>query len=644
MPCTMPRLVMHRLIGIILVFLGGMIHATTYASTHASSCELNTPIRLADLSWESAQFSTVLYERLLQEGYGCRTERVPGSSAALESALAQNHLQIIPEIWSGRTEIIERAIAAGQVQVIGETLQGGAEQGWYVPQYVITGDAERHLQAVAPDLRSIDQLTRYSDLFASADRPNIGRFYNCPTGWVCETFNTRLFELYGLSSHYDNFSPGTGAALDAAISAAYERREPILFYYWQPAGLMAKYDFYRLDAGPFNAECWASLLDTKQPACISDFIRAQISVAVSSTFAQAHPDLIQMFSKIQLSPEQMNQIILAMSEQKRDASQLVDEFLRDNADQWTSWLSPAAAQAMQQGLYSSVTTPQSSFFPDWSFSNWTNQQLQQAVQRYSPRLSQVSAVLLNGVILPLEHFLQIMPAWLMLLAIAVLTWHASRLWYASLLAAAGFYFIGALGLWDKLMQTFALVIVASLLSLICGLPLGVLAASSRWARRVMNPILDVMQTMPGFVYLIPVLMLFGLGKVPAVMATVIYAMPPLIRLTSLGLRQVDAQILEAAQAYGVTPWQKLFRVTLPLARPSIMAGINQSTMMALSMVVVASMIGAQGLGEDVLAGIQTQDMGRGLQAGLAIVVLAIVMDRITQFYGRSQRKRQRPTR
>lgn len=636
MSCAKLRLAIPMLATVLFVILTSMVQAA-----NASSCQVNQPIRLADLSWESAQFSTVLYERLLRDGYGCSTERVPGSSAALESALAQDHLQIIPEMWSGRTEIIEKAIAAGQVQIVGETLEGGAEQGWYVPKYVITGDAERGLKPLAPDLHSVAQLSHYSTLFASPDKPAQGRFYNCPTGWVCETFNTRLFDLYGLSGYYDNFSPGTGAALDAAISSAYERREPILFYYWQPAGLMAKYDFHRLEAGAFKPECWASLLDKQMPACKSDFIRAKISVAVSTAFAQKHPDLLEMFSKVQLSPEQMNKIILAMSEQEQDATQLVQEFLLAYPEQWMGWLTPAAAKAVQDGLRPEASSSVSHFFPDWSFSTWTNRQLKQMVQRYSSPLSQFSAALLNGIILPLERLLQSVPAWALLALIAALTWHASRLWYASLLAAAAFYFIGALGLWDKLMQTFALVIVATLLSLLFGLPLGILSASSRWARRIMTPILDVMQTMPGFVYLIPVLMLFGLGKVPAVMATVIYAMPPLIRLTSLGLRQVDPQVLEAAQSYGVTPAQKLFRVTLPLARPSIMAGVNQSTMMALSMVVVASMIGAQGLGEDVLAGIQTQDMGRGLQAGLAIVVLAIVMDRITQFYGRSKRKRQR---
>lgn len=168
--------------------------------------------------------------------------------------------------------------------------------------------------------------------------------------------------------------------------------------------------------------------------------------------------------------------------------------------------------------------------------------------------------------------------------------------------------------------------------------MGIVAAGSRWLRRILVPVMDVMQTLPSFVYLIPVLMLFGLGKVPALFATVIYAVPPLIRLTVLGLQQVDPAAKEAAQSFGVTRWQMLIRVTLPLARPSIMAGINQTTMMALSMVVVASMIGARGLGEDVLAGIQTLDIGRGLQAGIAIVILAIVIDRITQAYGRVSRR------
>ena len=222
----------------------------------------------------------------------------------------------------------------------------------------------------------------------------------------------------------------------------------------------------------------------------------------------------------------------------------------------------------------------------------------------------------------------------MLIIVGAIAWHATRKIFSTLLIVGLLFLVGAVGLWDKLMQTLALMLVATVIAVLLGIPLGILAARSNRLRSVLMPLLDIMQTMPSFVYLIPVLMLFGLGKVPAIFATVIYAVPPLIRLTDLGLRQVDREVMEAINAFGATPMQQLFGVQLPLAMPSIMAGINQTTMMALSMVVIASMIGARGLGEDVLVGIQTLNVGKGLEAGLAIVILAVVIDRITQAYGR----------
>jgi glycine betaine/proline transport system permease protein len=184
-----------------------------------------------------------------------------------------------------------------------------------------------------------------------------------------------------------------------------------------------------------------------------------------------------------------------------------------------------------------------------------------------------------------------------------------------------------------MIQTLSLMLISSVVSLLIGLPMGIWVAKAPTSRAIILPTLDVMQTMPSFVYLIPALMLFGLGKVPAIFATVIYALPPLIRLTALGINQVDGETTEAATAFGASPWQLLIGVELPLARPSIMAGVNQTIMMALSMVVVASMIGARGLGEQVLNGIQTLDVGKGLEAGIGIVLLAIVLDRITQSFG-----------
>ncbi|CAN7704504.1 proline/glycine betaine ABC transporter permease [Caballeronia sp. LjRoot29] len=280
-----------------------------------------------------------------------------------------------------------------------------------------------------------------------------------------------------------------------------------------------------------------------------------------------------------------------------------------------------------------------SIFPHRSLADPINDKVALLVQNYGDAFHSFSLVVLKYLLVPLESGLRITPPWLLLILAGLLAWHATRKLSLAALFVLLLYAIGAFGLWDKLMQTLALMLVATVLSIVLGIPLGILCSQNRWVRRGLLPVLDVMQTLPSFVYLIPVLMLFGLGKVPAIFATVIYSLPPLIRLTDLGIRQVDGDVVEAARSFGTTRFQMLIGVQLPLARPSIMAGINQTTMMSLSMVVIASMIGSRGLGEDVLAGIQTLDVGKGMQAGIAIVILAIVIDRISQGYGQERRAR-----
>ena len=237
-----------------------------------------------------------------------------------------------------------------------------------------------------------------------------------------------------------------------------------------------------------------------------------------------------------------------------------------------------------------------------------------------------------------EKLLRVAPWWSVVLTVIVVAWLLTRRIGLSLLMGGLLCIIGLLGLWDAGMQTLALMLMATFLSVVIGIPVGILMGRVDWVRAVLNPVLDVMQTMPSFVYLIPVVMLFGLGKTPALIATIIYAVAPLIRLTDLGIRLADKEVLEASRAYGANTWQQLFGVQIPLALPNIMAGINQTTMMALAMVVIASMIGATGLGQEVLQGINRLEVGRGLMAGVSIVVLAIVFDRITQAYGRRQRQ------
>jgi glycine betaine/proline transport system permease protein len=261
--------------------------------------------------------------------------------------------------------------------------------------------------------------------------------------------------------------------------------------------------------------------------------------------------------------------------------------------------------------------------------------VEQLVVRYADVLESLSKPILQ-VLVWLEHLLRVAPWWSIVLAVFLLSLAVSRRLLLSVGMAALLCVIGLVGLWDRGMQTLALMIMATGLSVLIGIPMGIFMGRVNWARRVFTPLLDVMQTMPSFVYLIPVVMLFGLGKIPAIIATVIYAVPPVIRLTELGIRLVDEDVLEASRAFGANPRQQLFGVQLPLALPNIMAGINQTTMMALSMVVVASMIGARGLGQEVLLGINRLEVGRGLLAGLAIVALAIMFDRITQAYGQRQ--------
>jgi len=257
------------------------------------------------------------------------------------------------------------------------------------------------------------------------------------------------------------------------------------------------------------------------------------------------------------------------------------------------------------------------------------------VSEYADALRAMTQPLLNALVW-IEQLLRQSPWWAVILATMVIAWLASRRPLFSVAIGVLMSLIGVLGLWDSAMQTLSLMIVAVFLSIVIGAPVGVLMASFKWLRSVMMPVLDVMQTMPSFVYLIPVVMLFNLGKISAIIATVIYAVPPVIRLTDLGIRLVDREVLEASRAFGANRVQQMFGVQLPLALPNIMAGINQTTMMALSMVVIASMIGARGLGYEVLQGINRLQVGRGLLAGLGIVILAIIFDRITQALGRRQ--------
>ena len=238
----------------------------------------------------------------------------------------------------------------------------------------------------------------------------------------------------------------------------------------------------------------------------------------------------------------------------------------------------------------------------------------------------------------LEKLLLNSPWPIIIIVIGILAWFGSRSWKLVVGSAVAFMLIGYFGMWNDCMATVAIITVCTTLCIALGIPLGVLMSKSDRAEKTILPVLDMMQTIPSFVYLVPILMLLGIGKVPGLIAVCIYAVPPIIRLTNLGIREVDKETLEAIDAFGATTWQRLTKVQIPLALPTIFAGVNQTIMMALAMVVIASMIGVKGLGVPILRAISNQYLALGLMNGLAIVALAIIFDRITQHYGKRIQK------
>ncbi len=273
----------------------------------------------------------------------------------------------------------------------------------------------------------------------------------------------------------------------------------------------------------------------------------------------------------------------------------------------------------------------------WEVIKWIDGIVDWFVINWDPFFVAIRTVVL-GILIPFRDFLRWLPWWAVIIITGLLGWRIVGKQFAAV--SAGFILLMAfLGMIDYAMLTLAITLTATLLCVVMGIPLGIFAAQNDRFNAVLRPILDGMQTMPSFVYLIPALMFFGLGMTPAVMSTVIYAIPPIIRLTNLGIRQVDSSVIEAGRAFGATSWQLLRKVQIPLAMPTVLAGLNQTIMMALAMVVIASMIGAKGLGTEVLNGIARLEVGRGFIAGISIVFMAIILDRLSQGLARKQPRR-----
>ncbi len=330
-------------------WLGGAALAFTLLMPTAHAAE-QKPIYFGDLTWESGSLITEVLRVLVEKGYGLKTDTQPGSTVSLEVALARNDIQVIGEEWAGRSPAWVKAEADGKVFGLGDIVKN-ADEGWWVPDYVIHGDAAKGIKAVAPDLRSVSDLPRYAEVFRDAEQPEKGRFLNSPAGWTSEVVNTQKLKAYGLTDSYVNFRTGSGAALDAEITSSIRRGKPVLFYYWSPTPLMGRYKLVRLEEPAFDAEAWKTLTDSKNPNPRgSRSLAARLSIGVSAPFRAQHPELVAMFEKVDFPIALLNTTLASMSEQRQSPRAAAEAFLKANPQVWQAWVSDQARSKVEAAL------------------------------------------------------------------------------------------------------------------------------------------------------------------------------------------------------------------------------------------------------------------------------------------------------
>ncbi|MDX2144783.1 MAG: ABC transporter substrate-binding protein [Rhodospirillaceae bacterium] len=314
-------------------------------SSPVAACELDRPIVFAGLDWDSVGFHNAVARAILEKGYGCRTDVIPGTTIPLIQGAAQGQIDIVMEIWKDAvTEVWQRALARGQVVEVGVNFPD-AVQGWYVPRYLVEGDA-----APAPDLKSVSDLVRYKDLFRDPEEPGKGRFYNCAAGWACEIVNSNKLVAYGLTAHFTNFRPGTGTALAAAIAGAYKQVEPILAYYWGPTWVMGAHDLVKLAEPAWNETDWRGIAASADYPRPVDFPVVEVWIGANAGFAAAAPEVMGFLSKYRTSAALVSAALAHMRETGADDAAAATWFLKTYPEVWTAWLNDDIALRVQASL------------------------------------------------------------------------------------------------------------------------------------------------------------------------------------------------------------------------------------------------------------------------------------------------------
>ncbi|UTG97257.1 ABC transporter substrate-binding protein [Sinorhizobium meliloti] len=331
----------------------GLMLAASASGANASYCGDGKTVTFAGIDWESGAFITEVMKTILSKGYDCQVDSIPGNSVTLEQATANNDVQIFAEEWLGRSDVWNKAVEEKKVIAVGKTFVGASE-GWFVPDYVVHGDPARNIEAKAPDLKSVSQLTdpKIAEIFADPEEPSKGRFLNCPSGWTCEGVSTAKLEAYKLGETYVNFRPGTGTALDAAITSAYLQGEPILFYYWSPTAILGKFKLIQLEEPPaYNEACWKELSSAngkRDEGCA--FPSVDVAYGVNSTFASEAPEIVEILEKATFPLDEVNASLAYMADNKVDATAAAAEFLKTKGDIWSKWVSDEARGKIEAGL------------------------------------------------------------------------------------------------------------------------------------------------------------------------------------------------------------------------------------------------------------------------------------------------------
>lgn len=582
-------------------------------------------IVFADAGWDSSKFHNAVAGLIAESVYGYTWSETTGSSTVLLEGMKKGEIDVFMEMWTDNIASYDEDIANGRIQEMGTNFDDNM-QGFYVPRYVIEGDPERGIEPMAPELRNVADLANYASLFKDEEQPSKGRIYGAIPGWEIDNVMYKKYQHYGLDKNFVYFRPGSDASLSAAITSAYEKGEPIVAYYWEPTWLMGKYDFVLLQDAPYDPIGFAE----GKTACPA----VNVTISTSNAFAEKNPEFCQFLSKYRTSSALTSEALAYMQDTGANYVDTAKWFLGEHPELLDQWLAPDDVSKVEAAINGNAVADKTNWFLNFPFTlNIDLEAIDSAVRDFSVRTSGFFGSIkagLTALIGGIESLLNLLPWWLLLALVFLGGWKLCGSVRTGIVYAVLLFVVGLFGLWSLMNETLAIVLASVVISLLLGLPIGILISSSRRANNIMRPILDTMQTMPVFVYLIPAILFFGLGKAPAVIATTIYAIVPVIRLTSHGIQQVDAEVVEAARSFGSTRWQTLYKVQIPQALPTIMTGVNQTLMMAMAMVVTCSMIGASGLGMEVLVSVNRIEIGRGIIAGTAVVIVAIVMDRITQ--------------